>query len=640
MDMHKIQSSQIKRFTVLQGVLLLILLLMFTACKEGGSATGPDPEPPEEMTFEEVIAQGGETEEFPESRTTDTLAVSEPQADDRQVDEDGSTVTQRWICSTKTLSVLDGNGQYPLFNTNADVVYPGNLLQGKTLSNATPSPIVVERAGGTISYDLNNGNLSSTFTVDRVSKSSIQDAMNNIIANAGDVVPANFQLDIEEVQSESQLALEMGLNVNTFSTKVRSNLSFSTDRSYNRFLVKLTQSYYTMSFDLPTSLDQLFDESVTPEQLATYVQPDNPATFISSVTYGRIFYMLVESTSSRQEMAAKLDVSYGAFRNSVDGSVDVDSFQEMNNVKIKVIAYGGDAAGTFELAGEATIQNIADKLAESTDIRAGLPLSYVVRSVERPDKIVGTSIATEYDVVDCELKGTLPPVTFQPWVDLFEDGVGAATNVRDDIVILFNGAGTEYAWFHDRQIKGETYSIADTTAPLGVVPFDAVGSALLFDDGKIYLMNKEGTKYAPYAFSPGTVSGEPQNSPFGNYSATFDINEWGNNDNHPFAVEGMGAATKRINIPSGVDNSMYLFNNNGDKYVGYQDGTFGSVTDFANWGPADQHEEFTVVGVATCIQLGATEHNIFFNKEGDEFVIFDFQGNGGAKQFSQPYVIN
>ena len=632
------QRQQLTINRVLQSLLFALLLITFTSCKEGGSATGPD-QPVDPQTFEEVIAMGGETDEFPESRTTDTLAVSEPEADDREVDEGGSTETQRWICTTKTLSVLDGNGQYPLFNTNADVVYPGNLLQGKSLSNATPAPIVVERAGGTISYDLNNGNLSSTFTVDRVSKSSIQDAMNNIIANAGDVVPANFQLDIQEVQSKEQLALEMGLKVSTFATKVSSNMSFSTDREYNRFLVKLTQSYYTMSFDLPTSLGQLFDESVTPEQLSTYVQPDNPATFISSVTYGRIFYMLVESTSSKQEMSAKLDVSYGAFRNSVDGSVDVDSFQEMNNVKIKVIAYGGDAAGTFELAGEATIQNIANKLAESTDIRAGLPLSYVVRSVERPDKIVGTSIATEYDVVDCELKGVLPPVTFKPWVDLFEDGVGAATNVRDDIVILFNGAGTEYAWFHDRQIKGETYSIADDTAPLGVVPFDAVGSALLFEEGAIYLMNKEGTKYAPFKFS-GTVSGDPQNTTFGSYSGVFDINQWGSN-NHPFAVEGMGAATKRINVTSsGINHSMYLFNNDGDRYVLYQDGTFGSVTDFADWGPADQHEEFTVVGAATRIQLGETEHNIFFNKEGTEFVIFDFLGDGGTKQFSQPYVIN
>jgi thiol-activated cytolysin len=119
--------------------------------------------------------------------------------------------------------------------------------------------------------------------------------------------------------------------------------------------------------------------------------------------------MLVESTSSSKEMEAKLDASYGAFRNNVDGKMDLSSFQEMNNVKIKVIAYGGDAAGTFELAGETTIQNIANKLAESTDIRAGLPLSYVVRSVERPDQIVGNKIATEYDITNCELKGILPP---------------------------------------------------------------------------------------------------------------------------------------------------------------------------------------------------------------------------------------
>jgi len=620
--------------TLVVSLLLMASLITITSCSENGTSTSPD----RELTFEEVIQSGREFEQIPQSRTTDTLAVSEPIAEDRQVEEDGSSESQRWICTTKTLSVLDGNGQFPLFNTNADVVFPGNLLQGKTLSNATPSPIVVERAGGTISYNLTNGNLSSTFSVDRVSKSSIQNAMNNIIANSGEEVPAKFQLDIQEVQSESQLAVELGLNVSTFTTKVKSNMSFSTDRQYNRFLVKLSQEYYTMSFDLPTSLSQLFDESVTPEQLATYVQPDNPATFISSVTYGRIFYMLVESTSSSQEMDAKLDLSYKAFDNKVSGDVDMESFNQMKNVKIKVIAYGGDSAGAISLAGERSIEAIAGRLEESTNIRTGLPLSYVVRSVERPDQVVGTKIATEYDVKNCELKGTLPPVTFQSWVDLFEDGVGAATNVRDDIVILFNGAGTEYAWFHDRKIKGEKFSVADAAGPLGDIPFDAVGSAVLFEDGSIYLMNKQGTKYAPYKFTSATVSGVPQNVPFGEYSSVNDINDWGTNDDHPFAVEGMGAAVKRINTNQNV--SMYLFNNDGDEYVAYENGQFSPVTKFADWGPADQHEEFTVVGAATRIQFGSTEHNIFFNKDGTEFVIFDYQGNGGAKQFSQPYVIN
>jgi thiol-activated cytolysin len=398
----KINFNYLSTITV--SLLLMASFFTITSCSENGTSTSPD----QEMTFEDVIKSGNEFEQIPDTRTTDTLSVSEPVAEDRQVEDNGSIESQRWICTTKTLSVLDGNGQFPLFNSNADVIYPGSLLQGKTLSNATPSPIVVERAGGTISYNLTNGNLSSTFSVDRVSKSSIQDAMNNIIANSGEEVPANFQLEIQEVQSESQLAVELGLNVSTFTTKVKSNMSFSTDRAYNRFLVKLSQEYYTMSFDLPTSLSQLFDESVTPEQLANYVQPDNPATFISSVTYGRIFYMLVESTSSSQEMEARLDLSYGSFNNKLSGSVDVDSFQEMNNVKIKVIAYGGDSAGAISLAGERNIQDIAGRLEESTNIRTGLPLSYVVRSVERPDQVVGTKIATEYDVTNCELKGILP----------------------------------------------------------------------------------------------------------------------------------------------------------------------------------------------------------------------------------------
>ncbi len=640
------QRRKLTITSILQGILFSLLFIAFTSCKEGGSATGPEP-PVDPQTFEEVIALGGETEEFPEARTTDTLAVSEPETDDRDVEEGGNTETQRWICTTKTLSVLDGNGQYPLFNTNADVIYPGNLLQGKTLSNATPSPIVVERAGGTISYDLNNGNLSSTFSVDRVSKSTIQDAMNNIIANAGDVVPANFQLQIEEVQSENQLALEMGLNVSTFTTKVKSNMSFSTDREYNRFLVKLTQSYYTMSFDLPTSLEQLFDDSVTPEQLSTYVQPDNPATFISSVTYGRIFYMLVESTSSKQEMSAKLDVSYGAFRNSVNGSVDVNSFQEMNNVKIKVIAYGGDAAGTFELAGEATIQNIANKLGESTDIRAGLPLSYVVRSVERPDKIVGTTIATEYDVVDCELKGVLPPQGYRALVDLFDDGIGAMIQIANSNIVVYNKAGNRYAWYNGNSggVLG-TFDIDDPNGPMGVTSFSGIGSGTRFLDGRLYIFDQEGLRNEFMNYDPATYSGNTlPNGPIGTYDQENDANRvalvneiFGDSGNFQFANRGFGAVTR-----VGVETMAY-FSKEGNQYALYKrtgngiwEDPLDATTWFNNTVNVDGQELFERVGAATPINFGGNSGRwLLVNEAGDELMEYY---STPERKFEGPWVI-
>jgi thiol-activated cytolysin len=637
----KINFNYLSTITV--SLLLMASFFAITSCSENGTSTSPD----QEMTFEDVIKSGNEFEQIPDTRTTDTLSVSEPVAEDRQVEDNGSIESQRWICTTKTLSVLDGNGQFPLFNSNADVIYPGSLLQGKTLSNATPSPIVVERAGGTISYNLTNGNLSSTFSVDRVSKSSIQDAMNNIIANSGEEVPANFQLEIQEVQSESQLAVELGLNVSTFTTKVKSNMSFSTDRAYNRFLVKLSQEYYTMSFDLPTSLSQLFDESVTPEQLANYVQPDNPATFISSVTYGRIFYMLVESTSSSQEMEARLDLSYGSFNNKLSGSVDVDSFQEMNNVKIKVIAYGGDSAGAISLAGERNIQDIAGRLEESTNIRTGLPLSYVVRSVERPDQVVGTKIATEYDVTNCELKGTLPPQGYRSLVDLFDDGIGAMIHISNSNVVVYNKAGTQYAWYNGNSgdVLG-TFEIDDPDGPMGVSTFSGIGAGVRFGDNGLYIFDRDGLRveFMGYTSSNFTDNTLPS-GPIGIYSQRDGANQvelvnaiFGNSGNFQFANRGFGAAT-RVGATT-----MAYFTKDGDQYALYDrtgNGTWQNPLNSNTWFNNNANEGgqklFDRVGAATHINFGGgSGRYLIVNEAGDELMEYF---STPTRKFEGPWVI-
>ena len=44
-----------------------------------------------------------------------------------------------------------------------------------------------------------------------------------------------------------------------------------------------------MVYQTPSSVDELIDPSVSSQQLAQYAGPGNPATYISSVTYGRQF---------------------------------------------------------------------------------------------------------------------------------------------------------------------------------------------------------------------------------------------------------------------------------------------------------------------------------------------------------------
>ncbi|WP_378184771.1 thiol-activated cytolysin family protein [Aquimarina sp. W85] len=629
-----------KSFTYLTKILIIFTFAGVVSCNKDDETSPPSSEEFDLSTFSGVIAQGNSFDPFPESRKTDVLKEASPVNDDIEVlKEDGSIDVQRFTCTTKTVSVLDGNGQFQLFDTSADVIYPGSLLQGKTLNDATPAPIVVKRAGGTISYNLNNGNLQSTFTVDEVKKSTIQDAMNSIIASSENIVPANFQLDIVQVESESQLALELGIDVKAFGAKVSSDMSFSTEKKFNRTLVKLNQSYYTMSFDLPTNTGEIFHESVTPEQLNNFIQPDNPGTFISSVTFGRIFFMLVESTSSRKEMQASLSTAFKGFGAKVESELEVNAIQSLKDLKIKVIAYGGDAEGSFELAGESSVEAIADKLAKSTNIRAGLPLSYVVRSIENPDQIVGTTLATEFDVTECELKGLLPSEGYQGLVDIFEDGIGAAANIKGNTIVVYNIAGNKYA-FYDvgaGKVLGK-FDLNDPNGPMGVSAFDKVGAIVKFEFGdnglkdETFVFDHSGLRMQVLNYDAALINeNELPSGPIGTYNPNVqEVSSFftSGNSNFPFAANGIKAAVRLPNSVAFPFKNL-LFASQGTEFIQTErNDTNNKIVNYpkqsSNSFPTQSGALFDKIGAAAKIDFGGnTEQILFINSTGDKMMYWE-----------------
>jgi len=576
--------------------------------------------------------------------------------------QDGQT-TERFKCESVTLSITDGNANFPMFNPNAEVIYPGNLIQGATRNNATPSVIPVSRADGTISYNLNNGNLQSFFYVDEVKKSSIQNAMNQIINGAemvGSVLPSNFNLEITQIESEEALAYEMGLNIETFTASASANLSFSQNQSYNRTLVKLTQQYYTMSFDIPTNgLDGFFAESVTPEDLAPHVGPGNPAAFISSVTYGRIFYMLIESTSTRQEMQTQLEASYSSFGgNSISGSLDTNAMQELEELSIKVIAYGGDAS-TTPLTGPADINELAQQLQESTDIKTGLPLSYTLRSVENPAIVVGTNISTEYDIVQCNSIGELPPDLYAGLVDLFDDGIGALASVSGSDVLVFNKAGDKYAWYNG-DLPGvfmegnerKIFDLQDPSGPLGGIELSGVGAAVQFTDGssnnyQIYLFNSDGFQFQILDITNSLVPGNALPSgPIGTFASggtisdkVFSVNIEFGDTGQLLINNGFGAG---VNV--GTPN-MCFFERDGTQYQQYTstgNGSFGGLKANNEWfnnQTSTGGELFNKVDAATKFRIGGSSTKyIFINDDGD--LLLEWISGNATDVFFGPWAIN
>ncbi len=366
--------------------LLSIFFLTLMACSSGDDGpTGPGGS----LTFDEVISGGGD---FAPVEEDSTLISEETTAD--------VVGTETFICTTRRISITEGPSEFPQFDPNASVIYPGNLLQGSTLSNATPSPIPVRRGGGRIVMTLVNGSESVSRNIAEVSLGSIFDAANSIIASASEKVPARFSFVKEEIHSREQLGLALDFQYNSLATEVKGALSFSSDRQYNRYLVKLVQSYYTMAFEIPTAVEDFFAPDITPAELKPFIYAGNPGAFIESVTYGRQFYLLIESTASRTELAASVEASFSAAVTSGSIGGGVTYVQDLENVRINAYAVGGDASDALS-AITTDFDTLKGFLAAGGTIDTGVPLSYKVHSLAQRDKVVSVAVATTYDVTTC-----------------------------------------------------------------------------------------------------------------------------------------------------------------------------------------------------------------------------------------------
>jgi thiol-activated cytolysin len=501
------------------------------------------------------------------------------------------------------------------------VIYPGSLLQGKSLTKATPDVIAVERAGGTISIDILDGSQTSFFTVDKVTKSSITNASNAIIAGSTGAIPANMEFSYEKIQSREQMAAALKVDFHNAFTEIEAKLSFSSEREYNRTVVNLTQSYYTMSYDIPTSLDAVFDPGVTPDDLAKYVGPDNPATYISDVTYGRIYMLLIETTSTETEMDAAVSASFNGVVSGGGVDAEVSKLSTLKNLKVKLFAFGGEASSTLLTIGNAgDLGALTALLAEGTDIRTGKPISYVVRSVYN-NQIVKVGLNTMYDVTTCEALNPngAPPPYMAHWAGMLLTfgPIGSITTLDGhDKFMMTNKAGTEYLISVDGGFEGPFHidELGTTACPLSSIGASAYieGSSTA---NTIQFFDMHGINYAYY--STDTRKWGQMGS----------VQEWGSGY-FPFNLNGISAAMnygveEDPYLPGYFTNIRAFFEANSLRWCLFRNSSstgFGQVTHM-NGFVLNHPYPFAGVGAATGFTLGQQRFRLLFNETGDRYVI-------------------
>lgn len=578
---------------------LLFLSLVVTSCHK------------EEMayeTFSDVINAGGGFDEPSVGESVTKTTTS-----------DSLIGGEKWICTTVTKDLMGkggGNSGFPLFSPNAGIIFPGSLLQGKSLNKATPDPIAVDRAGGTISTDIIDGNRFASVTVDEVGKGSVTQAINDIVFNSTGIVPANFSFSYKSIQSKEEFALQLGLDVKKGFSEVEAKLNLDFSKDVNRYYVKLDQSFYTMSFDMPTSYNDVFAPTVTPQDLAKYVGRNNPACYVSDVTYGRIFYMTIESTSSRSEMDAAISGSFNGVGVKVDGDLAIQQMKKLKNLNISVFAFGGSSEETFDAIGQTNISDLKRVLGEAADIRSGKALSYVVKSVY-DNRIVSTQLATKYDVTNCiPALDTDAPVISRHWPGLSSEFgiIGAAFNTSGTEIVLINAEGDQYMISDVGSLEGP-FPI-ETLGGEGEMPFPRVGAACniegnKYSDETIMLFDETGTKYT---YLIGGIGSRWRTS-----EEIFDLA----GGVCPFNSTGVGALTFISKDELGPS-SRYFFSSGGDKFTKYTNNP-QSFTKVYTVGS----NPFSKIGASLGMYVGNDHIRFYFDKESAQYYVSgDLDGTG------------
>jgi hypothetical protein len=378
-DVWKLRRPLVYVFAVATAV-------MINACKKNPVAPSTTVDPVDAANINSLVQSVPEFQPAPtwstrvDSTRSDTVTTA--QQTGNQVD------STTWLEQNVSYSASQNPDTYMMFNPQASVLWPGNLVQGNSIASGVPNSVPISnRAPGNVTLGILSGDSAGTAnkfyrTIDQFQYSTVNQAMNSILSGYHGGTPAKYSYSMEQVYSASQLNFDLSLGYTGPSVSASGQIGISFSNSKTYFAVKLTQQFFTMVYDDPQGASGVFGPGFTASQLAPYTGAGNPVCYISSVTYGRIYILIYESTASAQDLNAALSFAYNGGVASGNVQSTADFSKVMSQTTAQVIQIGGDPQAGLDAATALSYDKINSFLTLGADFSStniGEPISYTVK---------------------------------------------------------------------------------------------------------------------------------------------------------------------------------------------------------------------------------------------------------------------
>nr|WP_290427112.1 thiol-activated cytolysin family protein [Coprobacter tertius] len=377
-------------------------LTVFSACndKDNTDKNNPDTNP-QQTAVGELIEKAGRIAALPEKNTV--ILLDEKKSDKLEKYQDdisGLTYKGYSYKTTTRHSIVDNPMEFVTLDP-WDILWPGALIQGKSLTDGIPAgiPIYSKRKPGRLSLSLmeNKEDMDKWYVDTQMSSVRTDLAIEELIEKHVSPSPARTEFTIEPVTSPEEMALKLGLNLKLWTPVLRQKFG-NWDKNKNYVAVKLDRIYFSIAYEpAEPGYKGVFTEEITTEDLKDDTAPGNPICYVSSVSYGESYITLYESSVSRNtlEMAVKAAVAGQIITGSSDPKLT------FNEAGCKMVQLGGGA-----VAGLETVFGDYEKLnkfvAEGAVVSAhniGVPISYKISHLI-DNSTVWLSNTLEYEVTN------------------------------------------------------------------------------------------------------------------------------------------------------------------------------------------------------------------------------------------------
>lgn len=236
-------------------------------------------------------------------------------------------------------SLIYRTDEYIFPENQSRLIYPGALMDATGVKDLKYVPISKFQSKVkpiTVSISAPGKNVSGKIEVP--STSATREFINSIFGTTYGIEIAGFQFDMNQFTYYDEIKLSVGANVN-IGTLFSVGASYGKEKVQNTtgLVAKFIQKNFTLDMDLPDEGELL--KGVSPAELGPY-----SPLYVSSITYGRMGIIKVESSYSYNEVKYAFNLAFKAASVGVGVNLDAKTLEIINNSEIKVVTIGGDGS--------------------------------------------------------------------------------------------------------------------------------------------------------------------------------------------------------------------------------------------------------------------------------------------------------